>query len=731
MDATLLAELIAFCGIETEFNDAWGKPTQVSEQQQLELVKAQGFDIEDDDTARLQLLARQLEFWQKPLQHVSVQRADEPLQLLLQVTLEQANTVVKLQLTTEDGEQYHCDIMPVDGELTQVAVLDEVEYHQYMHSLPWQLPSGYHTVSIVDGADTQQLIITPGRCFQPEQFMQQKQWGIALQLYALRSDRNWGIGDFTDLSNTLNYLSTVGADFVGLNPIHALYPAMPESASPYSPSSRRWLNISYIDVTAMPGFAKCSRTKALVDAPAFSAKLNEQRSKDYVDYSGVMQLKLPVMRSLYQWFSEQKDNTAKTAVKAFTEFKLQGGASLQQLALYDALHAHLYQQNTDFWGWPNWPEQYRDPASDVVQQFSQQHSAELDFYCYLQFIAQQQLAQVQQVAKEAGMLLGLYRDLAVGVSEASTEIWANPQLYCRDASVGAPPDPLGPAGQNWGLPPMYPYQLYKQAYQPMIDLLRANMQHAGALRIDHVMALLRLWWVPKTAANAGGGAYVYYPIMDLLGILALESQRSKAVVIGEDLGTVPDGIRELLSDYGVYSYRVFFFETAADGGYISPKHYPQQAMATLTTHDLPTLIGFWHCEDLRLGKELGLYQDEAQLQQLYAERHVNKQRILDSLHGHQVAGQPVLPHDYPRSTEHLGMDKTLNYAMQRHLAATSSQLLCLQLEDALEMTQPVNIPGTSTEYPNWRRKLTQPLEQWTQRDDIRQLFSDISRIRKA
>jgi 4-alpha-glucanotransferase len=655
-----------------------------------------------------------------------VQCVDEPLQLLLQVTLEQANMELAFTLTTEDGVKQVFNLTPVEGELVQVVVLDEVEYHQYLHLLPQQLTSGYHQLSLNDTAFTQKLIITPGQCFVPQNFNSQKQWGIALQLYGLRSERNWGIGDFTDLSHTVKYLADVGADFIGLNPIHALYPAMPESASPYSPSSRRWLNVSYIDVTAMPGFSLCARTQSLVSAPAFVQQLSAQRSKDFVDYSGVMQLKLPVMKSLYQWFAEQKGNNNKALTKAFKQFKTDGGGSLQQLALYDALHAYLYQQDSMHWGWPNWPEEYRDPQSDAVQAFAVKHQAELDFYCYLQFMAQQQLAQAQQVAKDAGMLLGLYRDLAVGVSEASTEMWGNPDLYCRDASVGAPPDPLGPAGQNWGLPPMYPYQLYKQGYQPMIDLLRANMQHAGALRIDHVMALLRLWWVPKTAENAGGGAYVYYPIMDLLGILALESQRNQAVIIGEDLGTVPDGIRELLAQYNVYSYRVFFFETAADGGYISPKHYPVQAMATLTTHDLPTLIGFWHCEDLRLGKELGLYKDEAQLQGLYAQRHANKQRILDSLHGHHS-----LPGDYSRSAENLGMDQTLNYAMQRHLAATSSQLLCLQLEDALQMTQPVNIPGTSNEYPNWRRKLSEPIEQWSQNHDIRQLFTEISKQRKA
>ncbi len=729
MDAALRAELITFCGIETEFNDAWGNPTTVSEQQQLELLRVQGFDTEDDEIARLQLIQRQLEYWQQPLQPVSVQHCDEPHYVQLQVTLEQANDQVALQLISEAGVTEVFNIIPVDGELTQVIVLDDMEYHQYQHRLPVQLPAGYHKFQL--GNMTQSVIITPGHCFQPTQFNQNKQWGIALQLYGLRSERNWGIGDFTDLATTVNYLASVGADFVGLNPIHALYPAMPESASPYSPSSRRWLNIAYIDVSAMPGFADCARTQSLLSAPMFSQQLSQQRQKDYVDYSGVMQLKLPVMKSLYQWFSEHEKTSAKTLAKAFKLFKAEGGASLQQLALYDALHAHLYQQDQKYWGWPNWPEQYRDPQSAEVLAFAKAHKAELEFYCYLQFIAQQQLAGVQQSAKDAGMLLGLYRDLAVGVSEASTEIWGNPQLYCRDASVGAPPDPLGPAGQNWGLPPMYPYQLYKHGYQPIIDLLRANMQHAGALRIDHVMALLRLWWVPKTAADASGGAYVYYPIMDLLGILALESQRNNAVIIGEDLGTVPDGIRELLQQYGIFSYRVFFFETAADGGYISPAHYPVQAMATLTTHDLPTLIGFWHCEDLRFGKELGLYKDDAQLHGLYAQRHANKQRILDSLHGHTWHGESVLPHDYARSVEHLAMDTTLNYALQRHLAATSSQLLCLQLEDALQMTQPVNIPGTSTEYPNWRRKLTLPLEQWSQDDDIRSLFNSISASRKA
>ncbi|MDP4537410.1 4-alpha-glucanotransferase [Alkalimonas collagenimarina] len=725
MDSALLQQGLAMAGIESNYTDAYGQLRDVDEQNLLALLAAQGFDTEDEAALADSMALQQQAIWQQVILPVSVQREDQPLHLELRVPLQLANETLRFSLTMETGQQKRFSLTPVDGELLQVHQDEFGEYHLYQHQLHLELPIGYHRLRVTEPSakkTEQSLIITPHHCYQPSAFQQQKQWGVSVQLYGVRSERNWGIGDFTDLQQLVTFLAGQGADYVGLNPIHALYPAMPEHASPYSPSSRRWLNSLYIDVSALPGFAACSACQQLVNTTEFQQQLQMQRDKDWVDYSGVMQLKLPVMRTLYQWFIEQADAKSQ---QAFSDFKQSGGDSLKQLALYDALHAWLYAQDSAHWGWPNWPEAYQQPASPAVKAFTKKHAADIDFYCYLQFCADQQLAAAQQQAKDAGMLLGIYRDLAVGVSEASTEIWANDSLYCREASVGAPPDPLGPQGQNWGLPPMSPMQLFQQGYRPMIELFRSNMQHAGALRIDHVMALLRLWWVPKSAADARGGAYQYYPIMDLLGILALESQRHETLVIGEDLGTVPDGIRDLLHEYGVYSYRVFFFEQAADGGFISPAHYPQQAMATLCTHDLPTLIGFWHCDDLKLGQQLGLYQDEAQLQGLFAERHRNKQRILDSLHGHGM-----LPDDYPRQVEQVGMEPVLAKALQLHLARGQSQLLCLQLEDWFAMTQPVNVPGTSDEYPNWRRKLSHTLEQLAHSDDMQQLLQQITQSRR-
>jgi len=290
--------------------------------------------------------------------------------------------------------------------------------------------------------------------------------------------------------------------------------------------------------------------------------------------------------------------------------------------------------------------------------------------------------------------------------------------------VGAPPDFLGSLGQAGGLPPMDPHKLYEQAYQPIIDLFSANMHATGALRIDHVMALLRLWWVPK-GDSAKEGGYVYYPVDDLLAILALESHRNQSMVIGEDLGTVPEEIREKLADNGVYSYRVFFFEQAKDGGFYSPSHYPVQSMSTLTTHDMPTLNGFWHCDDLALGKELGLYPTQEILASLYESRHDNKQSILDTLHGHHSISDEI-----SRDVNQVGMTKGLNFGMQTHMAGGSSSLLSLQLEDWLEMDKPVNIPGTFNEYPNWQRKLTQSLQQIFSNPELQALAHRLTEVRR-
>ena len=727
MTQQLLQQLVEMRGIETQYVDAWGKPATIAESSKAKLLNTLGYDTSSDEKIQSQITQDIKSVWLSPLNPVQVVRNTQEINLAVRLPIELVNDDHTLTVTCENGDVLTHQFTPVDQEMTTMAHIDDVEFHEYVVTLPLDLPLGYHDVALSADDDEfarSRLIVAPEACYTPNEIKEGKKiWGLSVQLYCVRSEKNWGIGDFSDLALLIEKAAGVGADFIGLNPIHALYPANPNACSPYGPSSRRWLNYLYIDVTAIDGYDDAS-VQAIVSSDEFKATLEHARNVEHVDYEAVAHVKLAALKAVFDVYDAKYLRKSTKQNKAFKAFVEAGGESLDMLAVYDALQSHLKAEGKDSWGWPVFPQDYKDYYNPAVAKFKSANEQDVKFYLFLQWIAAQQLELASNKATDAGMTIGLYRDLAVGVSEGSAEIWGNKDLYCTGASVGAPPDILGPLGQNWGLPPMDPRKLYEQGYQPIIDLFASNMASSGSLRIDHVMALLRLWWVVK-GDNAKDGGYVYYPVDDLLGILALESHRNQSLVIGEYLGTVPEEIRSKLADNGVYSYRVFFFEQAEDGGFFSPSHYPVQSMSTLTTHDMPTLIGYWHCLDLELGKEIGLYPTEEILQTLYADRHENKQAILDTLHGHGSIGDNV-----GRDVNHTGMNRELNNGMQVHMAGGSSALLSLQLEDWLEMDKPVNIPGTFDEYPNWRRKLTENIESMFDRHDINELASKLTHARK-
>ncbi len=714
MTAPLIDYLVDQCGIESNYLDAWGKPQSIPMDTKQKLLKVMGYQIDNPEKLEQQANQAVVDNWTSVLNPVQVTREHQALQTVMRLPIELVSDAYQFCIESEAGDKQQFDVTPTDGELVNGTHIDEVEFHEYLVNLPVTLAIGYYTLSVAiedDVLASMKLIIAPKACYKPQAIESgQKVWGLSVQLYCLRSQDNWGVGDFSDLAYLIEQSAKRGAHFIGLNPIHALYPANPNACSPYGPSSRRWLNFIYIDVSAVDGFEQPS-VQTLVNHPDFQQKIDHARQVAHVDYEVVTELKLQALHAIFDYQNKQYLSKNTKLNKQFKQFIACGGQSLQTLAIYDALQQHLSSKGQPCWGWPGFPEEYQDAESPAVAKFAKVHSKQIKFFLWLQWQASLQLTRANDVALANNMHIGLYRDLAVGVSEGSAEVWGNQALYCPDASIGAPPDELGPLGQKWGLPPMDPDKLYQQAYQPFIDMCQSNMYATGALRIDHVMALLRLWWVPGDNSPKQGG-YVYYPVDDLLGILALESQRNKSAVIGEDLGTVPDEIRAKLADNGIYSYRVFLFEQAQDGGYFSPSHYPEQSMATLTTHDMPTLLGFWHCHDIELGKNLGLYQTEDLVTHLYDSRHRNKQALLDTLHGHHS-----LPENISRDVNQVGMHKALNNGMQLHMAAGSSDLLSLQLEDWLEMDQPINVPGTFNEYPNWRRKLTHNLQD---------IFSDAS-----
>ncbi len=594
------------------------------------------------------------------------------------------------RLRLESGEERSLPIESRDGNLRLV--------------LPEGLPLGYHRLENDRPENGYTIVIvTPARCWVPQALQAgHRWWGPCVQLYALRSSRNWGIGDLTDLRVLINGVAGQGASFVGLNPLHALFPHRPEVASPYSPSSRNMLNPVYLDVEAVPGYADCPEAQALVDGEDFQRRVQALREAEMVDYAGVAALKNSVLELLWRHFRAHLDAGKSASGRQFRDYLQSRGEPLRAHALFEALQSHFFAADAGVWGWPAWPEAYRDPEGEAVADFAREHAVRVEYYAWLQWNTESQLASAQQRALQVGMGLGLYRDLAVGVNEGGSETWSEPSAYALGMHVGAPPDALNALGQNWGLPPLNPNRLLAGRYQPFIDTLRANMRHAGALRLDHVMGLMRLFWI-----SPSGGSYVSYPLDDLLGILALESVRHRCMVIGEDLGNVAPQMREAMRDRALLSYRPLFFERGHDGSFTRPQDWQHQAFAVVSTHDLPTLRGFWNGDDIEIQAQLKLYPNDDVHTQQVLNRAQDRAQLLLALdrEGLLPPGVTVHPPSMPESTT------GFTDAVYAFLARTPSLLVGVQLEDVTQQRIQVNVPGTGEDvFPNWRRKLSVDVE---------------------
>lgn len=722
-------------GIARSYVSVDGSVVQISEQARLAALGAMGYPIHDSAALAAAAANEQERQFARMLDPVLVADEGAPAFALLRTKASLSEkALLNVRIVLEDGSSREDSFLLSEAEIADYTDVGGCEYDIRRLFLPTDLPLGYHRLeaSVTDGsavmtAQPTSLIVAPTHCYVPDSMAQgRKVWGLSVQLYALRSRDNWGVGDFADLKDLLRRTARRGGAFVGLNPLHAGYPANPDPdmVSPYSPSSRQWLNIIYIRVEDIPEYATCTKAVELVCSKAFQHKLRALRDREYVDYRQVLELKLSVLRVLFDEL--RLDDKRSLRGRKFLDFIEKGGRSLLNMATYDALQAALYAQGINAWGFEEFPKEYRQADSPFVEAWRQEHPQEVRFYCYLQFIAQEQLDAAFAAARAEGMLLCTYRDLAVGVAPGSCDVWSDDkEIFRKKASIGAPPDPLGPRGQSWGLAPMDPWRLKQDAYRPLIALYRSNMRACGALRIDHAAGIARFWWVPPEN-DPTNGAYVQNNMHDILGIIALESVRQQCLIIAEDLGTIPHELRTALKRYGMYSYKLFFGERAPDGGFIAPQHYEPQAMSALTTHDMPTLYGWWENLDISMGEKFGIYTAITGAR-IAADRKNAKQRILDSLHGLMSAG-PEVPYnanDVPEMTPELAK------ALQVHLCRGSCALYSAQLEDFIGVKKPVNIPGTFREYPNWRRKLTLNLDEIFSLPYVLELTAAMSAARES
>ncbi len=551
------------------------------------------------------------------------------------------------------------------------------------------LPPGHHRLSVtsLNGTDDATLIAAPEQAYLPLGIGDgTRSWGIATHLYQVRSRADLGVGGFGHLPTLAEAVGGQGAQFIGLNPLHALFPHWPDQASPYFPSSRRFLNPLYLDPSRIEGFNDCAAAR---DSLGRSG-LERRREADMIDYGATWAVLQPVLEALFAHFE-----TTGQGQDGFSAFVAREGEALEKFATFQSVQEEFPDQ-----AWPQWPLPLRHPGSPEIARHRAQRAERVRFHEWCQWQAELQLADAAQACRDSGLGIGLYRDMAVGVAPAGADAWADQDTLAIGARFGAPPDSFNPKGQDWGAPPPNPLALRRAGYRPYLETLRANMRHAGALRIDHVMALMHLYWIPP-GADAEQSAYVRYPMDDLVAVTVMESWRSRCLVVGEDLGTVPDGFRERMESNGILSYRLLRFERWPDGLYKRPQDYPRLALTTPTTHDLPTILGFWKGEDLETRSDLGLLPPgQESLEEARNARAADRRLILAALEDQGIC--PAGLDDSGLIDDAQAM--ALVAAIHRFLARSPAGLMAVNLDDVILATGQLNLPGTVDEHPNWRRR---------------------------
>jgi 4-alpha-glucanotransferase len=690
-DREALERAAAGWGVELEYTDTWGRTHSASDETLRATLAALGVLTLSQQDLSISALARDLDRWSRAFDPALVVFEDSDA-IPLRIPAAHAGASVKLEFRWENGEiEHHWFWLPELPELERVSIASH-DFVAKRIPLP-ALRLGYHHLRIYwmkapeqEAFEDSRLIVCPRRAHMVEGRMA----GVGLSLYGLRSARNWGCGDITDLRAAIDVLAPAGAAFIALNPLHAIPNRQPYNTSPYLPHCSLYRNFLYLDVERVPGFLP-------QDKPPYQ-EIDPLRASDLVEYERVAAIKLQALRQAFGRFQ------ASGQTLELDEFVQVEGVLLHDFAVFSVLDADIHRQNPDIWLWKDWPPQFHDPHSEAVQEFAEQHRDEVRFYKFLQWQVDRQLAEAQDHATSRGMKIGLYHDLALATDRFGADLWMNRPFFANGARVGAPPDELAPGGQDWGFPPPNREAHREDGYELFAQSIRKNARHGGALRIDHVMRFFRLFWIPD-ALTAAQGAYVRDFAEDLLGILALESVRGGFAVIGEDLGTVEWSVRQKLGEMGILGYRLLWFEKNPDGSFRMPDEYPSQSAVSTTTHDLPTLAGFTQGRDIEARRAAGLV-DEPGYQHQWGSRREELGRLEDAL---QRAGFPGDP---------LGF-----------ILATPCALAVVNQEDLTGETEQQNLPASTWQHPNWRRKMRITVEEMgPMAEDLRRRLERAGRL---
>ncbi|MGD9919506.1 MAG: 4-alpha-glucanotransferase [Paenirhodobacter sp.] len=629
-------------GVARSWHDIFGNDLQIPEERLAQVIQALGYEAETE-AAQKRSLAR-IEAEARAVPKLLTTETGRPTPLPARLTARRKTA----EITGEDGVTTRLTL--VEGALPPIAV------------------PGYYTLAL--GAEAITLAVAPPRCMTFDDIGPGKFWGPAVQIPALRGARAGAFGDFGTLAETVDLFAARGADALMINPVHALFPGYGKDFSPYSPSSRTFFNTAMGD-------------PALLGLPALP---EHSSGGEFIDWAGAMPERLSDLRAVFDGLSPAQRRRIKAANAA-------EGPALARHALFDAID-HRYRP-TGAWGWQLWPAELHDPESPAVKRFARENATEVEFHAFAQWCAREGLAAVQARAKAAGMKIGLLADLAVGVNTGGSDSWGMREALLQGLTIGAPPDPLGPHGQNWLLTSFSPQGLRATGFAPFIAMLRAALSRAGGLRIDHAFGLARLWVVPE-GHGSQDGTYLAYPFEDMMRLCALESHRAQALIVAEDLGTKPYGFSQAIEARGMPGMHVLWFERAWDGGFIGSQDYPEMSLAVTGTHDTATVAGWWTGRDLDWAAKLGRLPEGVSRAAAETERDWDRGRLWATFGA--PGPRPEADDPAPAVKQALA-----------HIGRTRARLAIAPLEDILALPEQPNLPGTIDEHPNWRRRLAAPL----------------------
>jgi 4-alpha-glucanotransferase len=714
-------QLALLFGIEPEYVDNWGRIQRLTHDAKKKVLKAMDVVLSTDRDAtniieeHVRLENRRLT---EPTIVADIRALPKRLSIRVRGNTQNPSPDGLTVALTVEAEQGAIENFTFAGDdMTFLGSVRQGKGFSHRWSLPFPCLTdlGYyriHVSVIADGVKASQSIwvaVCPEKAYLPPVLDQGgKVAGVLFSLYGLRSERNWGIGDFGDLKRLIDWASTqLAVALIGLNPLHATFNRYPFNTSPYSPSSKFYRNFIYLDIQSMEDYPD-SKAQMMFEEAQTQRILTEARRSPKVEYELVASLKERALRAVFEQFmtnhwGKRGPKTNRGGVLA--KFIEEEGDLLENFATHCALDVIIRSENPKAWTWRHWPKEYQRPDTKAVRRFRRDHWEEILYHKFIQWQLEHQLSQVQEYAIQKGVSMGLYHDLALAVDRFGADYWAYQDSFFAEASVGAPPDAFSQKGQDWGFPPPRMNVFKENGYDLFVREIRKNCIFGGALRIDHVMRFFHLYIIPEGETPDKGG-YVSQPHEDLIKLVALESVRNKVVIIGEDLGTVPDSIRQRLREAGIFSYRLLYFEKDSAGQPLEPRDYPELALVTVSTHDLPTLAGFWTGRDMEIRKQTGLLSNQEHIESARRERETDRRKLFElaSKLG-LIAAASAMNASPPEQ-----MTGELHSAMVGIVALTPSKLFVLNQEDLFKEVDQQNLPGTTSEYPNWSIKMKYTLE---------------------